>query len=208
MSEIGRAAINKHLIVALLCVNLIAIWPVNVHGQNTAPEAELFGGVTKVWGNANGSKFDDGGGEISATGYFNRFFGVEAKFDKFSYAAPSALAYGSHFGLLFGPHFAYHGNSWINPLAHILVGFTRGDAIGPAFQTINHTGFTWGIGGGVDVKIWRFLWLRPIQADYLRESFPGDPNPPFPFSRALENNLQLATGFTLHLGRLRSGGGK
>jgi hypothetical protein len=168
--------------------------------QAAEPEAEIYGGVTKLWGHANGSKFDDGGGEVSVTGYFNRFVGLEANFVEFSYAPPSAPAYGSHFSLLFGPHFACHSNPWLNPFAHLLVGLTRGDANGPTFTVIDRSAFTLGVGGGVDVKIWRFLWLRPIEADYLRESFPGDPNPPFPFSHALENNLRLSAGFVVRIG--------
>jgi hypothetical protein len=69
--------------------------------------------------------------------------------------------------------------------------------------TIHHTAFTVGFGGGVDVKIWRFLWLRPIQLDYIREYFPSYPTNPERFPSTLENNLRLSSGFTLHLGALR-----
>jgi len=168
--------------------------------QAGAPTLEIYGGLTKLWGHTNGSKFDDGGGEVSATCYFNRFVGLEGQFVEFNYVAPSAPAYGSHFSLLFGPHIAYHRNRWVNPFTHALVGFTRGDANGPNYTVIDRSAFTFGVGGGVDLKVWRILWLRPIQADYLRESFPGDPTPPFPFPRALENNLRLSAGFVVRLG--------
>jgi opacity protein-like surface antigen len=175
--------------------------------QASAPEVEIHGGLTKLWGHTNGFKFDDGAGEVSVTGYFNRSVGLEGEFAEFSYSPPNAPAYGSHFSFLFGPHFAYHGNRWVNPYAHVLLGITRGDATGPSYSesgVIDRSAFTFGIGAGVDVKMWRILWLRPIQADYLRESFPGDPYGLPPFSRALEHNLRLSAGFVLRVGSRQS----
>ncbi len=189
--------------IAWLCTTLVAAWPMAGYGQNAAPKVELFGGGTKVWGYANGSRFDEGGGEVSATGYFNRVVGLEANWNMFSGEVPNAPAYGTEFSLLFGPHFTYHRSGWVNPFAHVLVGFTRGTAEAPNFSLVHRAVFTIGMGGGVDVKIWRFLWLRPIQLDYLRESFPSVPYPPEPFPSTLENNLQLSAGFTVHVGSLR-----
>ena len=197
-----RSVLVVTLLTGLAGLNTGVGW-----AQASAPEAEIHGGLTKLWGHTNGYKFDDGGAEVSVTGYFSRSVGLEGEFAEFSYSPPNAPAYGSYFSLLFGPHFAYHGNRWVNPYAHVLLGFTRGDATGPSFSesgVIDRSGFTIGIGGGVDVKIWRILWFRPIQADYLRESFPGDPYGLPPFSRALENNLRLSAVFVLRVGSRRS----
>ncbi|MGH9378770.1 MAG: outer membrane beta-barrel protein [Terriglobia bacterium] len=193
----------KRSVLVMFFVGLAGAGAEFARAQANVPKVEIYGGVTKLWGRANGSKFNDGGGEVSVTGYFNRFVGFEGNFDEFSYTPPDAPAYGSHFSLLFGPHFTYRRNPWVNPFAHVLVGFTRGDANGPFFTVINRSAFTFGVGGGVDIKIWRILWLRPIQADYLRESFPGDPNPPFPFSHGLENNLRLSAGVVIRFGTFR-----
>ncbi|MGH9378639.1 MAG: hypothetical protein ACRD1I_07565 [Terriglobia bacterium] len=43
------------------------------------------------------------------------------------------------------------------------------------------------------MKAWRFVWIRVIQADYLRPSFPN----------SAQNSLRLSFGVTLHLGSLR-----
>jgi hypothetical protein len=40
------------------------------------------------------------------------------------------------------------------------------------------------------VKVFRFFWVRPIQADYVHVFF----------SNAGENNLQLSFGFTFRFG--------
>lgn len=197
---------RRCVLVVIFFAELAGVSDETAWAQASAPMLEIYGGVTKLWGHTNGSKFDDGGGGVSATCYFNRFVGLEGEFAGFSYAPPDAPAYGSYFSLLFGPHFAYHRNRWVNPYAHVLLGFTRGDGNSWFSESgvIDRSGFTFGIGGGVDVKIWRILWLRPIQADYLRESFPGDPYGLYPFSRALENNLRLSAGFVLRVGSRRS----
>ena len=198
---------RRSVLVVTLLTGLVGLNSGIGWAQASAPEIEIHSGLTKLWGRTNGYKFDDGGGEVSVTGYFNRSVGLEGEFAEFSYSPPNAPAYGSHFSLLFGPHFAYHGSQWVNPYAHVLLGFTRGDA--NDLSSLSESGvtdrsaFTIGIGGGVDVKVWRMLWLRPIQADYLRESFPGVLWPA-PFSRALEHNRRLSAGFVLRVGSRRS----
>ena len=196
---------RRSVLVVTLLTGLMGLSRGIGWAQASAPEVEVHGGLTKLWGLTNGFKFDDGGGEVSVTGYFNRSVGLEGEFADFVYSPPAAPAYGSHFSLLFGPHFAYNGNRWVNPYAHVLLGFTRGDANDGLSESgvIDRSAFTFGIGGGVDVKIWRILWLRPIQADYLRESFPGDPYDQYPFSRALEHNRRLSAGFVLRVGSRR-----
>jgi len=44
----------------------------------------------------------------------------------------------------------------------------------------------------LDVRVFRFFWVRPLQADYVRVFFPN----------AAENNLQLSFGFTFRFGSL------
>ena len=116
---------KKRFVFALLSMSLIAVCPLD--GQNAAPEAEVFGGVTKVWGRTKGNRFDEGGGEVSVTGYFNRVIGLEANLNTFSNEVPNAPAYGTEFSLLFGPHITYHRSPWVNPFAHGLIGLSGGN---------------------------------------------------------------------------------
>jgi hypothetical protein len=46
------------------------------------------------------------------------------------------------------------------------------------------------MGGGLDVKVLRFFWIRPIEADYVHAFF----------SEAAENNLELSFGFAFRFG--------
>jgi len=57
------------------------------------------------------------------------------------------------------------------------------------------------LGGGVDAKVWRSVWVRPIQVDYLREPFPSAPGSVY--GNYLENNLQLSAGFVVRFGSRR-----
>ena len=103
----------KWIVLAVFFVRFVSTGAELASAQATSPKVEIYGGLTKLWGHANGANFDD---------------------------------------------------------------------------------------GGVDVKIWRILWLRPIQAEYLRESFPADPNE---FPPAREHNRRLSAGFVIRFGTLK-----
>jgi len=79
---------RQPLLIAVLCTDLVASCPNSGLGQMSSPATEIFTGVTKLRGRANGDRFDDGGGELSATGYLNRWAGLEADFDWFTLNAP------------------------------------------------------------------------------------------------------------------------
>jgi hypothetical protein len=166
------------------------------------PEGELFVGPSKMWVHASGIKFHAGGGEGSITGNFTRFVGLEAAFSVHDDIPQDPPDYSNHYTLLFGPHFAYRRNPSVNPFVHVLVGGTRGTQnILPPYPPgvipntssalTGRTAFTAAFGGGLDVNAWRFLWIRAIQADYLRLSFPN-----------FQNNLRLSFGLVFRFGSL------
>ena len=98
---------------------------------------------------------------------------------------------GHQYTILFGPHFAYRGNARVHPFAHVLVGLAHGRQAAPYFHTTWRPGFAAGFGGGLDVKATRFLWVRAIQADYLRESFRDD----------VQKNGRLSFGIVFRFGK-------
>ncbi len=189
---------RKCFLIALLWAGIIAVWPSKSHGQNAAPAVEVSFGGSKLWEHATGGPYHNHGVELAVTGNFNRFLGLEMEFSKFgnSAAVAGAPAYGDYLRLLFGPHFAYNANSRVSPFAHIPVGLTRGRQCPPTsacFLTSDEVpgyAFTAAVGGGLNVKVLRFFWVRPIQADYVHVFFPN----------AAENNLQLSFGLTFRFG--------
>jgi hypothetical protein len=196
--------------IGLLCTCLIAAWPLDSRGQNAPLAGEIFFGGSKMWTYAKGSPglqsghFDTHGWGGSITGNFNQYVGLEADVFKYSAYSEYPPAYANRYTFLFGPHFAYHRVSRVTPFAHVLLGATRGSQyILPPYppgvipQTASDlkggTAFTVGAGGGLDVRAWRFVWVRVLEADYLHASFPNNG----------QSSLQLSFGFTLRFGSLR-----
>ena len=181
--------------MAAACMGLIAVGPVNGRAQDAAPAAEIFVGGSKLWEHVGGSGVEAGlyhnsGVKIAATGNLNRFLGLETDLSKFQDIIPT-----DYFRIMFGPHFAYNASSRLSPFAHALLGLTRQRLCGPTScsltsEEVGRNAFTVAIGGGLDVKVFRFFWLRPFQADYVHVFFPNAP----------ENNLQLSFGVTLRFG--------
>jgi hypothetical protein len=181
-------------------VVLIAASALDGRAQESAAAGEIFFGGSKLWEHAVGGPYDnDGGPALALTGNFSRFLGVELNLVKFQDISPTPPAFGDYFRVLFGPHFACNANSRVSPFAHVLVGVTGGRQC-PAppspcsltSEEIARHAFTQAIGGGVDVKVYRLLWVRAIQADYVRVPFPN----------AAENNLQVSVGVVFRFGKL------
>ena len=186
-----------------LFLTLMALCANTAHAQG----GEVFGGYSYLRSNSVGS-YNTNGWEGSLTGNFNRFFGVEADIsDHYNNPPNLSASHSNGLSFLFGPHFAFRSNPRVNPFVHVLVGGTRGTrmvvpTVTPAGQLcpvggcpslgpLEQTAFTAAFGGGVDVKVTRYLWIRVIQADYLRAYFSND----------TQNNLRLSFGVVFRFGR-------
>ncbi|HEV2178142.1 MAG TPA: outer membrane beta-barrel protein [Terriglobia bacterium] len=193
-----------------ICAGLLVSCAINSPAQIPSPGAEIFGGYSYTRVDSGGG-FNANGWEGSVTGNFNRSFGLEADFSQ-HYATPPAVPangnsfFGPHsngFTFLFGPHFAFRAIPRVNPFVHFLVGGTRGTATFegpiPICQVVppfpppaprTQTSFTTAAGGGVDVKATRFIWIRVIQVDYLRQFFSNDG----------QNNVRVSAGIVFRFG--------
>jgi len=202
---------QKHHLIALLCGGLVAAWPLKGQGQNAAPIAEVFIGGSTLWETTPlRIRFTNPGFDLATTYNRNRFVGLETNISAFQDATPGSPVDVDRFRLLLGPHFAHNANSRVSLFAHALLGLTHGEKCtagcllnryppGPLFAA-QETGnaFTIGVGGGVDVHIFRWFWFRPVQADYVHVFFPNDVEPAT--LSTPENNLQLAFGFAFRFG--------
>lgn len=203
---------KKQHLIALLMGSLMAAWPVKGQTQNVSPAAEVFIGGLTLWETTPlHIRFTNPGFDASATYNINHFVGLETNLSAFANATPGAILYVDRFRLLLGPHFAHNVNSRVTLFAHALGGLTYGERctagcylyvpppIPLAGAQEGGNAFTSAVGGGVDVRIFRSLWFRPVQADYVRVFFPyalGSATLSAP-----ETNLQLAFGFTFRFGR-------
>lgn len=194
---------KKHLLAATLGIGLIAAGP--VHGQTQEqPNTEIFAGGSKLWTAADNVHFHTHAWGGSITGNFNRYVGAEMEIFKYADYPQDPPAYGSRYTFLFGPHFSYRRARPVTPFGHVLVGGTRGrqNILPPyppgvipntASAVRGKTAFTVGFGGGLDVKVWRFVTLRVLQADYLRASFPNN----------VQGSLRLSFGVVVSIGHVR-----
>ena len=111
---------------------------------------------------------------------------------------------------LFGPQYSFRRVPKVTPFAHALFGEARGvgfagflacpQVVGP--QTAPACGpllrpesaFAMALGGGIDVRASRHVWIRVAQVDYVRENF----------SLRAVNSPRLSAGVVLRFGSSRT----
>lgn len=148
------------------------------------------------------TQFNNGGGYPNANGFF-ALVGVnitswlqvqaDASEQYGSAFGGNTKIYGNHFGprVFYRPH-----NSKFSAFGEFLAGGSRLSLTlnGPGGGTFSQNGFSFKAGGGVDVQISQHWAVRAFDADYYRTSF----------LQGHQNNLWIATGIVLTLGRNRT----
>ncbi len=123
---------------------------------------------------------DANGWEISGVWKTSRWLGLKADFD--GHYTPAFGGTASFNSFLFGPQVSVPGR--ISPFAHVLLGVShQGQPGGFSANT-----FATAIGGGVDLKVSRFVSVRVVQVDYYMTRYLG-------FS---QNEVRFSTGVVLH----------
>jgi opacity protein-like surface antigen len=153
------------------------------------PRAEAFGGYSYLRLDANlNNDRDLNGFNASFTYNFNQFLGVTGEvsghYGDGSEAGASADL--NQYLFLFGPKFAFRGNSRVTPFAHILPGVVRFN-VDFGLNDFTTTQFAVAAGGGLDFNLTERLALRVAQADYLLTRL----------GQSTQNNLRVSTGFVL-----------
>jgi hypothetical protein len=177
------------VVMGLLCIPAIA-----------QDKLEVFGGYEYLnlgSNNTNGINLSSqgfNGWNASATGKFNRFFGVEGDFAG-TYASVSGVNW--HVYTYTGGPVVTMPAPFIRPFAHVLFGGMQltGSSSG---NSASWNGFTTMFGGGVDAKVNRALAIRIAQVDWLYYHFgskviDGVGVPSFSGS----NNVRFSTGVVL-----------
>jgi hypothetical protein len=182
----------------VVLIALLGLVSIPLMAQDT-PKAELFGGYQYLHTgdiSANGQTLKNSsqnwnGWDASATGYFNKYFGVQGDFSG-SYATINHVS-GHVYTYAGGPVIAYREGK-VNPFVHALFGGIH--LSGSGFGTsASLNGFTTAVGGGVDVQATKVVSLRLIQFDWIYYHFgnntiQGVQIPSFSQS----NNVRLVTG--------------
>jgi hypothetical protein len=167
---------RRILFLTLFCLNCIA-----VSMAQTTPKAEISGGFALI------SSFDQldepfwasndlKGWHVSATGNVNPWFGMTAEV--------SGTKRGSDLGIIstdnslyyvhVGPRFSYRKKERITPFGHLLVGLAHkrsnmSDALTSSSISSSETGFSGGLGAGIDININRSVAVRAAQLDLFAD---------------------------------------
>ncbi len=120
---------------------------------------------------------------------FNRWLGLAGDFTG-NYGTPNINQSGLNadvrtrvYSYVFGPRVSFRGNERVTPFVHVLVGGAHLSLRAKDLTTGNvsdvetSNGFAMVAGGGVDVKVGRFLAVRLGQVDYLFTRLPGESSP-------------------------------
>jgi hypothetical protein len=141
----------------MLCIAMMAC---PAFAAEDHPKAELFGGYQyTLVGIAPGISAN--GWNAAVTGNVNRWFGVTADLSG-AYHTVIGTGLRAH-TYTFGPTFALRGDR-VTPFAHLLLGGFHSSVAGLSFGL---NGFAMMAGGGVDVRVWKTVSVRPFQLDWL-----------------------------------------
>ena len=157
-----------YTICLILIVSLLAMG----QQQTESPRAELFGGYSHLIG-------DQQGFNVSAAGNINKWLGVVGDFSRLSSKITEQNITEKITGniYLFGPQFSYRGNKRVTPFARVMIGAATVKSkatLGSQSQEFSETNFSYGVGGGLDIRVSKNVAIRAIQADYIHTSAFGE----------------------------------
>jgi len=182
----------------LFVASLLLLLPLAGLAQDK-PKIEVFGGYSYLRADDHDDGTDLHGWNASVTGNLNKWFGVKADFSghygSFTVVPPDVLVaplnnrikadLNTHLFLV-GPQFAYREHDMVQPFVHVLLGSARqhanlngsdgqllATALGVTTRDFRETdtAFAFAAGGGVDIKITKYLAWRAVQADYVLTTF-------------------------------------
>lgn len=192
--------IKVPFVVLLLCLASTA----------RAQNVELFGGYSFL--ETTGTNYEHAatnGWNAAASANF-RSWGVVADFSNHYGASTNNFTPVGSGGrgtmFLFGPQYSFRAVPRVTPFVHALFGGVEGArvAVGPlgaggscpspecsGTSIIPETAFAMAFDGGLDVKVRNHVWIRLIQADYIRQNF----------SNGAMNNPRISTGVVFTFGK-------
>jgi opacity protein-like surface antigen len=156
----------------------------NIQGEEITPRFEAFAGFSYLRLDAGLKNDRDLNGFNSSFTYnFNRILGATGEVGGNFGNSSASGAKADQFFFLFGPKFAYRGNSRVTPFAHVLPGVVKQNVEFGSRDT-STTQFALATGGGIDINVTDRISVRGAQADYIMTRLGG-----------IQNNVRVSTGF-------------
>jgi opacity protein-like surface antigen len=175
----------------------------------SAPKAysqvELYGGYSHLQLNGAPSNMGSSSNGWQGGAYLHLLgpWGVEADYSNHYGVSPQVSSNGNAYYVpgfteLYGPRFTL-ALPRIHPYVHALFGTVNGKAMVPSpilfvFPppiTISENAFGMALGGGLNVKATRHIWVRLIQVDYLRAQFTNN----------TQNDARISAGIVFRFGQ-------
>jgi len=186
------------LFTALLFLTIVAA--PKAYGQ-----VELFGGYSHLQLSNAPSNIGSSSNGWEGGAYLHLLgpFGAEADFSNYYGVSPQPSLtsngnpyYVPGFTQLYGPRFTL-ALPRVHPFVHALFGTVHGKAELPSLTIpagpptrVTDDAFGMALGGGINVKATRHIWLRLIQVDYLRAQFPHNG----------QNDVRISAGLVFRFG--------
>jgi len=176
-----------------------------------AQDVEFFGGYSYL--RTTGTNYENvglNGWNVTLSANIKKSWGVVADFSNHYGASTNnftPVGSGGHgTTFLFGPQYSFRRVPRVTPFVHALFGGVQGARIAAvplgmggacpapgcsAFATTPETAFAMAFGGGLDVKVRNHVWIRIIQADFIRQNF----------SDGAMNSPRISAGVVFRVGK-------
>jgi hypothetical protein len=177
---------------------LVMIVPaVLLSGRRASSQVELFGGYSnlRVSNTPPGMGSSANGWEAGVSAHLIGSLGLELDYSNHYGMTPifppnGTMHFVPEFTELYGPRFTPLSLPKIEPFVHALVGSVHGVAGVSPLATERESAFALDFGGGINVKATQHIWIRLIQADYLR----------FNFTNNSQNDTRISAGLVFRFG--------
>jgi len=168
------------VIAFLLFVSLPAM------AQNV-PAWDIYGGYSYMRADFSGANQALNGWDFAVGENLNSWFGGVLNFTG-HYAHPGGTNV-NVYSYAYGPRFTFRKIKYLVPFTQVLVGAVRGSA-GYLGLSQPKTDFGFAAGGGLDIRLGKYVGVRLIQADYLST----------PFFHLRQDNFRASAGLVFYLG--------
>ena len=189
--------VRKLFSCAVIFLSFLILSSAKMFGQ-----VELFGGYSYLHESASSTNAN--GWEASLSAHLLGPLGAEMDFSNHYGISPASAFpnYVPEFTEMYGPRFTFLRLPRVHLYAHALFGTVHGvrdqtsilppqSQFGTPVTLVRQAAFGMAYGGGIDVQATRHVWIRLIQADYMRVQFSGNP----------QNDTRISAGLVFRFGR-------
>ena len=178
---------KKSILVAVLLLGCCALAM-----AEEIPKAEILAGYSFYRCNPEGvtGNCDLNGWIASLSANATKWFGAVAEFNG-NYGSVEDVDSVRVMSFMFGPRVYIRKNDKVTPFVHALFGDTYIHAKAGRIKFLKENDFSMAFGGGLDLKVGKFIAARPFQVDYVTFD---------PKQSARMHNFRFAAGIIFKLG--------